>query len=219
MLKPIKFEQTETQKIYFWGCTHVFHKKDFIWQKRGYSSMEEHAEAIRNKINSTCTEHDILFHLGDGFLNSSIEQVEPYLHSLKPKIQYILGNHESSITKLYRKYRDYQYGHLINFNENTEIYPLTYKSITFWGNYLECYINKREFVLSHFPFKVFNSSARGALHCHSHCHGGLPSSLPDAKEGLILDVGVDVFSERPVSLDKVLEIMDKKEVKHFDDHH
>lgn len=219
MLKPIKFEQTETQKIYFWGCTHVFHKKDFIWQKRGYSSMEEHAEAIRNKINSTCTEHDILFHLGDGFLNSSIEQVEPYLHSLKPKIQYILGNHESSITKLYRKYRDYQYGHLINFNENTEIYPLTYKSITFWGNYLECYINKREFVLSHFPFKVFNSSARGALHCHSHCHGELPSSLPDAKEGLILDVGVDVFSERPVSLDKVLEIMDKKEVKHFDDHH
>lgn len=218
MLKPLKFKHSEESKIYFWGCLHVFHKQNFIWQKRGYNSIEEHVEAIKNKINITCRPQDKLFIIGDGFLNSEPKQIEDFLFSLNPSILYIYGNHESSIVKLYRKYRDYQYGKLINFNEDTEIYPLSYNNITFYGNYLECWINKQPIIIQHFPLKVWNYMKFSYM-LHSHNHGGLASSLPDANDGKILDTGIDVFPDAPICFSKIKEIMDKKEVRSFDSHH
>lgn len=222
MLKELKFQHNDNQKIFFWGCTHIFHAPKWdepLWKLRGYDSVESHAKSLKEKINSLCRPQDVLFLLGDGFLTSTPEQVEEYLFQLNPKIQYLWGNHESSMIRLYRKHRDYQYGNLVTFNENDEIYPLRYKNLTYWGNYLECWINKRFFVLQHFPSKVWNHSKIGAGNLHSHCHGGLPSSLPDAQEGRILDCGVDVFPDGPVSFERICEIMDKKDIKSVDRHH
>ena len=103
----MKLNQSTDTKIYFWGCTHIFHDPNWeipIWNSRGYKSVDEHAESIRYKINSTCSQSDILIHLGDGFLNSSPEKVESYLNSLNTNIYYIWGNHESSTYKLYLKF-------------------------------------------------------------------------------------------------------------------
>jgi calcineurin-like phosphoesterase family protein len=221
-VKPIKFDHNATRKSFFWGCTHTYHDPHWpipLWRMRGYSSVEEHAQGIKEKINSTCSTTDTLFLLGDGFLTSSPEQVEEFLLGLNPQIQYIWGNHESSITRLYRKYRDTLYGQSIVLSENTEIYPLKWKNLTFWGNYLEININGQCLVLSHYPFKVFNNSKQNYFALHSHCHNSLASSSIDAQEGKILDVGVDAFLDGPVSFDKIKEIMNKKPNKSFDKHH
>jgi calcineurin-like phosphoesterase family protein len=105
-----------------------------------------------------------------------------------------------------------------------EIYPFTYKRLTFLGHYVECEFRlssgrKFNIVLSHYPQKVWNGSGRNWAHLHSHSHGGLPSSLPEAQEGKILEVSADVFPNGPVSLEEVIKIIDKKDHKRFDGHH
>jgi calcineurin-like phosphoesterase family protein len=216
MLKPLKLIHNESQKIYFWSDTHVFHDKSFTWEKRGYSSILDHTNGIRDKINNVCTENDILFHLGDVFLTSTLEEAENFLFSLKPKVNILWGNHESKTSKLYLKYKNFIYP---RFPDEVEVYPLTYKNITFYGHYLECIINKQICILQHFPLKIWNNCKFGTWQLCGHSHGGLESSLPFANEGKILDCGVDVFSEAPVSFDKVKEIMDKKDIKSFDENH
>lgn len=220
MLENLKFKETPDSKIYFWGCTHIFHDPKWpvpLWRLRGYDSVKAHAESIRNKINNTCNENSSLFLMGDGFLNSSPEQVEEFLFSLKPQIHYLFGNHESSMIRLYRKYRDINYPELAHLD--LEIYPLKYKNLTFHGYYLECTINYKKCILQHFPIQVFNYSKHGSFMLHSHNHGGLVTSLPSYSEGKILDCGVDVFPDGPISFYEIEEIMKGKSIKKLDMHH
>jgi hypothetical protein len=212
----MKLSKTHDQNIYFWGCTHIYHNPKWpspLWKKRGYSSVEEYANSVRTKINTTCRPNDVLIHLGDGFLNSTPEAVETYLQSLVPKIYYIWGNHESSMYKLYLKYKKMQYP---NIPDDVEIHPLTHNNITFLGYYKEIKINDINITLQHFPITVWNKCKKGHIHIHSHNHGGLKSSLPNANEGKILDVGVDVFPNSPPSFDAIIKIMNSKEIKKLD---
>lgn len=213
MVNLLKFQETETSKVYFWGCTHIFHQQPFIWKDRGYASIIEHAQAIQDKINNTCSKNDTLFLLGDGFLNSGPPEVEDFIFKLNPNIVYLWGNHESSMSKIYKKYI------LDKYKEDISVYPFKINNVTFVGNYLECSINNKYYVLTHFPLRVWNNSKRGWIHLHSHNHGGLKSSLPEAKDGLILDIGVEVFPDCPVSLNKVLDIIKDKKIVSFDSHH
>ncbi len=226
MYKTFKLDR-KNQEIYFWACTHIFHKCEHweipLWKIRGYESALDHANGIRNKINKICNTGSLLFILGDGFLSSTVEEVEGFLSSLSPSIAYIYGNHESSVFKIYRREVDnYIKNNMIE--PNIEIYPFTYKNITFLGNQVETEIKlldgrKCNFVLNHFPLKVFNNAARNFCHLHSHNHGSLKSSWPNAQEGKILEVSVDVFPDGPVSVEQVMKIMDKKLHKKFDSHH
>ena len=212
--------QTPQTKIYFWGCTHIFHDPKWpvpLWKSRGYNSVQEHADQLLHKINSTVRDTDVLFHLGDGFLNSTPEMVDAYLDRINcKKINYLFGNHESSVKRIYKKHKKSLHP---NIAESVNIFPLNYKNITFWGKSEEFVLDGNLFTIQHFPLKIWDETKHGAMHLHSHCHGGLPSSLPDAQDGKILDVGVDVFPDAPVSLSRVLEIMAKKDIKKFDAHH
>lgn len=226
MNKRVKLIHNTDSKVFFWGCLHVFHDPKWdvpIWKSRGYDSVSAHANGIREKINNTCSKNDTLIILGDGFLNSSPDQVEAYLLSLNPNILYQNGNHESSMSRIYRREVDkYLNSYGINDKE-LEIYPFEYKNITFLSEYVEYDLKINNANLSvaafHYPIKVFNGAHRMGCHIHSHNHAGLKSSLPDAQEGKILETSVDVFPNGPLSADKLLEIMNKKEHKRFDNHH
>lgn len=50
-------------RIYFLGDTHIGHKK--IWEPRGFSSLEEHDDAIADSIFNCCGRDDSLYILGD----------------------------------------------------------------------------------------------------------------------------------------------------------
>ena len=218
MNRVLHFKQTNESKVYFWGCTHFFHNPKWpvpLWKSRGYNSMEECTNSLRDKINQTCRKNDILFLVGDGFLNSTPEQVEDFLGTLNPKIYYWWGNHESSTSKIYKKAVQ---NHFNDLEYPYEVYPFTYKNITFVGTYAEVVVDGNYFIIQHFPLKVWNNSKSGAMHIHSHNHGGLVSSLPTSNEGRILDVGIEVFPDNPASLTNILSIMNKKDIKKFDSH-
>ncbi len=60
--------------------------------------------------------------------------------------------------------------------------------------YAEITLDDTRLVLCHYPFRTWNGIAKGALNLHGHSHGRL-KPLPRQ-----IDVGVDVWDFRPVTL-------------------
>lgn len=61
MLKPVKFNDTN---IYFVGCTHWRHDRDFLWAKRGFSSVQEHDTVLTKRWNAAVKPNSTVFYLG-----------------------------------------------------------------------------------------------------------------------------------------------------------
>ncbi|HYZ25139.1 MAG TPA: metallophosphoesterase [Rhodopila sp.] len=64
--------------------------------------------------------------------------------------------------------------------------------------YAEIMVAGTRLVLCHYAFRTWNGMARGALNLHGHSHGRL-KPLPRQ-----VDVGVDAWDFRPVTLDHLL---------------
>jgi calcineurin-like phosphoesterase family protein len=65
-------------------------------------------------------------------------------------------------------------------------------------HYVELRMDGVDLVLCHYPFRSWNRMARGAVNLHGHSHGRL-KRVPRQ-----IDVGVDVWGFRPISLAQVL---------------
>jgi calcineurin-like phosphoesterase family protein len=81
---------------------------------------------------------------------------------------------------------------------NTDGAPTT--SLSGWTSvqhYAELELEGAFLVLCHYPLRSWNRMARGALQLHGHSHGRL-KPLPRQ-----IDVGVDVWEFRPVTLTEI----------------
>jgi len=67
---------------------------------------------------------------------------------------------------------------------------------------LEVKAGKHTIILCHYPLARWPKAHYNSWHLHGHCHGRFKA------EGKILDVGVDCHDFYPVSLDRVVSIMD-----------
>jgi len=65
-------------------------------------------------------------------------------------------------------------------------------------DYAELDVEGRKLVLCHYPFRSWNGQHKGALNLHGHSHGRL-KPMPQQ-----VDVGVDVWAWRPVTLAEML---------------
>lgn len=63
------------------------------------------------------------------------------------------------------------------------------------------HVDQVRLVLCHYALRTWNGSWRGALHLYGHSHGKLPGTNRS------LDVGVDAWAYRPVSLAEIQERM------------
>lgn len=68
-------------------------------------------------------------------------------------------------------------------------------------------------VLCHYALRVWNASHHGALHFYGHSHGNLPGDSQS------LDVGVDCWDFRPVSLDEIKARLATLPPRVHPDHH
>ena len=65
----------------------------------------------------------------------------------------------------------------------------------------EISIENRHIILCHYPMRSWPRAFRGSLHLFGHTHGLLPGTTQSQ------DVGVDVWSYRPMTLDQIFERM------------
>lgn len=74
-------------------------------------------------------------------------------------------------------------------------------------------LDGRRITLCHYAMRVWDRCAHGALMLHGHSHGGLPGTSQS------LDVGVDAWAFRPVSLPEILARLAELPVFRAEDHH
>jgi calcineurin-like phosphoesterase family protein len=160
---------------------------------RDFNSLHEMNSTLTKTINKYVKWDDTLYFLGD-FAFGGHTNIPAYRHSLECRtIHLCRGNHDKHIDK----------------------YSDLFTSI---NDVLWCKDRKdRPIFLSHYSHRVWEGSHKGYIHLYGHSH----DSIPDY--GKSMDVGVDsayrLFGAyRPISIDEVVAIMDRREVA-FIDHH
>ena len=86
---------------YFTSDMHIGHDKDFIWQARGFSSIEEHDKEILKRWNSVVSPDDTVYILGDICHHMKIEQADDLIKKLNGKKNLVTGNHDKKYDVCY----------------------------------------------------------------------------------------------------------------------
>lgn len=203
MLKPIKLTVPDHQ-LFFWSDTHWNHNRGFIYEPRGFTTIEDHDSALIHCWNEVCDEHSVVLHLGDIIFKADEAAFWTLLRRLRFRHLYLFeGNHTSghrqayaSTLKAFLPMAVAPDGQIVQ-----HIYPLTARIdgdpnrlVTFLPEYAEVSAGKTNLVCCHYPIASWHGISHEVLHLHGHCHGRLVHELP-----LRIDVGVDRFP-KPVSL-------------------
>lgn len=224
MRKSPKFNSQDT-RILFSSDFHAFHKREFIWQDRGFKSIWEHAKWIRDEINDAASDGKptMVINLGDMFLNATAEEAKAYLHGFAKNVHflYVWGNHESAMYRIYReKIREC---HDVVLNEDQEVYPAQANNVTFLGYQTFVEIDKTHIFLNHFSPEIWDGMQHGFPCAFGHSHGSLKSGQRDALEQKKVDVGVDNciawFKKPYMTLEQFKEIINRKNTTVLDHHH
>ena len=82
-------------KIYITSDLHFCHNRGFLYEPRGFSSVEEMNQAIVERWNALVQPDDIVYILGDIMLNDNDEGIR-LLNSLNGEFHIVLGNHDTT---------------------------------------------------------------------------------------------------------------------------
>ena len=130
-------------EIFFTSDTHFCHSKPFLYEPRGFSSVEEMNEEIVRRWNEVVPKGwgAIVYHLGDMAL-SDTEAAISYIKRLNGEIRWIRGNHcsDNRVDQILAACPNVQ---LISENKDNA-----------WAYILKD--GKWRFYLSHYPTKVAN---------------------------------------------------------------
>jgi calcineurin-like phosphoesterase family protein len=174
---------------------------------RQFDSLGDMNQRLVDNINNMVGENDILIHLGDWSFGG-FDKIEEFRSQINCKnIHLVLGNHDHHIERnkegVQRLFSSVQ-----NYLRLEVRRPLT-KSMN----------EKFTFVCMHYPIASWHDMNQGVIHLHGHVH--LPEHLRIA-EGKAMDVGVDGNNLEPISMNEVLELMEKQPIKKLElpkDHH
>lgn len=216
MYKILKYKWEDRHKHKWSSDWHIFHDPKWvipIWESRGYKSAADAAEKIAEQINKSVKEDDILWFLGDMFLNASDEQCLEWLSKIKCKNIHVLwGNHESNMYRLYKQEVKRQ------FNlDDAEVYPLRMGNVVFMGNHLEIQIGKKKICMNHFPMRIWNKSHHNSWMLSGHSHLNDAQRRPDFPLAKAMDAGWD-WKNDVWTFDELEDVMSTKTVELIDHH-
>lgn len=188
--------------IFFTSDQHWFHKNVIRYSGRPFASTIEMNEAMIERWNNVVKEKDIVYHLGDITLSSSIAELSKGLNGIKILVP---GNHDKV--------------HSIHAG-NGEKYENRVKKYAGWGwhvvpeVYEEPMLGGLHIKMCHLPYKSSNIEERfhdirptrgdeDVLLC-GHVHEKW--KIRKCAEGLCVNVGVDQWDYTPVSLDTLIQV-------------
>ena len=179
---------------FFTSDLHIGHAQSFIWQKRGFSSIEEHDTTILRNWNSTVSPYDNVYILGDLCMNSDEKEWNRIFKLLYGKKYFIIGNHDTDNKIL--KYED-------DYNITNLGYGYVYK-----------YNKKWQFFLSHYP--TFTSSLSDTTHyplvnLYGHTHQN--TNFFNENNPYMYHVGVDSHNCFPISIEQIIIDIEKKKTE------
>ena len=183
--------------VFFTADTHFGHKNVIAFCNRPYADVNEMDEDLILKWNETVGVEDVIYHLGDFAFMDKIRTAAT-IQRLNGRKVLVMGNHDIRSRAFYLE------------SGFAFVYKLKYgESQPYWTENEEV-----GFRMAHFPFKdamgeyddrdylTERAPTRGEYDVplvHGHVHAAWK-----VKPGLV-NVGVDVWDLKPVSLEKVIE--------------
>jgi calcineurin-like phosphoesterase family protein len=160
---------------------------------------------------------DILFHMGDFCLNTSIEKFEDYIGRIRcQNIRLLQGNHNNPHErKVLLPLVESILGD--SYRNGSMVTPARYKNVIFNGHYLEVAIDGQMIVLFHYPIGSWNEMSNASWHLCGHSHYNYDLSTAENKEGKILDVGWDGH-KKALTMEEIQAIMATKAIPVVDHH-
>lgn len=175
---------------------HFNHDRAFVYEPRGFKSVEEMNEVIIEKHNEVVTPEDDVYVLGDLCLGDN-ELGRQCISQLNGKLHVVLGNHDTNTrVKMYQ--------------EMNNIVSVNYAEMVKFGKY--------RFYLSHYPTLTANLEKESLKQCvinlfgHTHQTTNFYNDIP-----FMYHVGADSHDCYPVNLEEAIqEMKDKvKECKYY----
>lgn len=172
-------------KIWFSSDTHFCHDRAFIYEPRGFSSVDEMNKAIVKRWNSVVAPDDTVYLLGDVMLNDNEAGLD-YLKQLNGHIHIIRGNHDT--------------------NTRNKLYG-TVETVYDWGQWSDMVkLDGYTFYISHYPTMTSNLD-NGApikqhvinLYGHTHQQDNFYKDIP-----FMYHVGLDSHDCYPVELTQII---------------
>ena len=167
---------------------HFYHNKDFVYEPRGFKSVEAMTNALIMNHNTVVEDEDDVYVLGDLIVGGEVplEQSLEAIKRLKGKLHLVRGNHDSD--KRWEAFRS-----LPNVVEMENAIYLDYK--------------KYHFYLSHYPTITSNWDydkplRQRLLNICGHTH--TKDRWLDGEKGFIYHCEVDAHGNYPVLLDTVI---------------
>lgn len=171
-------------ELYLTSDTHFCHTPNFLWEPRGFSSVEEMNEAIVERWNKVVKPEDRVIHLGDVMLSDTEKGLE-YFKRLNGEICLIWGNHDSP-------------------RRQEELVKLPNVIILGYAHVFK--YKKLNFYVSHYPTLVANYDekyfSQHVINLHGHTHQQANFLYPN--NPFIYHVGVDSHNCTPVHIDEVV---------------
>jgi calcineurin-like phosphoesterase family protein len=179
-------------KIWLCSDLHFGHNKPFLYEPRGFKTIEEHDETIIKNWNELISWDDEVWLLGDCMLNDNEGGIRK-LNQLAGKIYILAGNHDTSTRiQLYANIRP-------TILTMGLAYILKYQGYHFY--------------LSHYPTLCSNYDNDKPLKQQMIClcgHSHTTDKFCDMDKGIIYHVELDCQENKPVLLDDII-----KDIKNF----
>lgn len=134
--------------VYFTSDTHFGDPRVLRIDRRPFTSVAQHDEALVTLWNEVVGPDDEVWHLGDFALGPSAERISSLLRSLNGSKRLIIGNNDGQATLQAAGWESVQH-------------------------YAEITVDGTPLVLCHYPFRTWNGMGRGRVDLHGHSHGKL----------------------------------------------
>ena len=174
--------------IYFTSDPHYWHRKVIEYCNRPFETVEDMNITLMNYYNSIVTNADTVYFLGD-FAFAGTKKIAEILRELKGNKILILGNHDYQVKAA--RWKE------LGFKEVYNSFTLEHNGFIF--------------KMSHFPWKgsahdkrnytqLEKDMSKGTFLLHGHVHNTWKTKYN------MINVGVDVWGLKPVSLDTIIEM-------------
>lgn len=179
-------------KIYITSDLHFCHDKPFLYEPRGFSSIEEHDNVIIENWNKLVSKDDEVYILGDLVLDDIDKGIE-LLKKLNGILFLIRGNHDTKdkLSKI--------------FGSSVGIFSITCDNVIKY--------NKYNFYLSHYPTMTdkWSNKKHFNQYLYNLCgHTHTKDRWLDWDKGCIYHCELDAHNNTPVLIDDIIDDLRKR---------
>lgn len=173
-------------EIYFTSDLHFCHDKNFLYEPRGFSNIQEHDESIIKNWNEIIKTEDLVYVLGDCVMGTA--ENANILTRLNGSKILCIGNHDSP-AKI-QKYRE------LNIFENI-----------YYAYFIK--FNKINFYLSHYPTLTTNKDENLKTTIWNICGHSHIKTHKDPISSNSFHCELDACDNKPINIMEIIEFLKK----------